>query len=189
MTESPPSGIGSRPGVRPNGRCLPSQASGSVWKGPIKKNGPTVEIDTYSFMTTKPNAYTERINHDRLPVLLATVEEHEQWLGDRWHSLLKPFPASRMREVQVSTDKFDKGEQAPMTGKGLDFLNDWLPKHLVESGAGGGLTRAKRLAGEFYKDAKADGLPMLDLEGEFADVEKIINDAMVHLKKPGRPGD
>lgn len=58
----------------------------------------------------------------------------------------------------MGLDNFDKGEEPAMTGKGIDFLNDWIPKHLIESDAGGGLTRAKRLAGEFYKDAKAAGL-------------------------------
>jgi putative SOS response-associated peptidase YedK len=80
------------------------------YKGPIKKDGETVEIDTYSFMTTKPNKFTERINHDRLPAILATPEEQDAWLNgtrSQWHSLLKPFPASRMNEVQVGKDKKD----------------------------------------------------------------------------------
>ena len=29
-----------------------------------------VEIDVYSFMTTAPNALTDSINHERMPVLL-----------------------------------------------------------------------------------------------------------------------
>ena len=80
------------------------------YKGPIKKDGPTVEIDTYSFITTPPNEFTERINHDRLPAILATQVDQEKWLtgnsSDR-HELLKPFPASKMREVQVGLDKTD----------------------------------------------------------------------------------
>jgi putative SOS response-associated peptidase YedK len=81
------------------------------WKGPVKKDGPTVEIDTYSFMTTRPNKFTEAINHDRLPAILATPEDQETWLwGNDDHSLLKPYPASKMREVQVGFDKFDRME-------------------------------------------------------------------------------
>ena len=80
------------------------------WKGPVKKDGPTVEIDTYSFMTTPPNRFTERINHDRLPVMLATPEDQEKWLTGYWQSLLKPFPSANMREVQVGLEKVDKME-------------------------------------------------------------------------------
>ena len=50
------------------------------YKGPIKKDGPIVEIDAYSFMTTKPNKFTEQINHDRLPAILASPEDQELWL-------------------------------------------------------------------------------------------------------------
>ena len=69
-----------------------------------------MEIDTYSFMTTGPNKFTERINHDRLPAILATQEDQEKWLtgnSSDQHELLKPFPASKMREVQVGLDKTD----------------------------------------------------------------------------------
>ena len=94
----------------------PLFAFAGIWrryKGPLKKDGPIVEIDTYSFMTTRPNMFTERINHDRLPVILATAEDQETWLlgyPDQWRSLLQPFPASKMREVQVGLDKLDKME-------------------------------------------------------------------------------
>lgn len=81
------------------------------WKGPLKKDGPMVEIDTYSFMTTRPNKFTEAINHDRLPAILATPEDQQTWLtGRNDHSLLKPYPESKMREVQVGLDKMDKME-------------------------------------------------------------------------------
>lgn len=80
------------------------------WKGPIKKDGPVVEIETYSFMTTAANAFTEAINHDRLPAILATSEDQEAWLhgkpGD-WQRLLQPFAPDRMKEVQVGLDKLD----------------------------------------------------------------------------------
>jgi putative SOS response-associated peptidase YedK len=38
------------------------------WKGPVKKDGPNVDVDVYSFMTTMPNAFTASINHERMPV-------------------------------------------------------------------------------------------------------------------------
>jgi putative SOS response-associated peptidase YedK len=80
------------------------------WKGPIKKDGPTEELDVYSFMTTLPNALTKAINHERLPVLLTSQEDFDTWLhGDAAarHRLLQPFPADRMREVQAGLDKKD----------------------------------------------------------------------------------
>jgi putative SOS response-associated peptidase YedK len=83
------------------------------WKGPLKKDGSVVEVDTYSFMTTKPNTFTERINHDRLPAILVTAEDQEKWLtgsSEEWRSLLHPFPASKMREVQVGPEKMDRME-------------------------------------------------------------------------------
>jgi putative SOS response-associated peptidase YedK len=89
----------------------PLFAFAGIWRryrGPIKKDGETVEMDTYSFMTTRPNVFTERINHDRLPAILATAEDQEAWLKDNrsdWHRLLKPFSASKMREVQVGREK------------------------------------------------------------------------------------
>ena len=92
-----------------------------IWrrfKGPIKKDGDTVEVDTYSFMTTQPNAFTERINHDRLPAILATPEHQAVWLtGDsrQRHALLQPFSASKMREVQVGRNKEDLEAPLPNT--------------------------------------------------------------------------
>ena len=91
----------------------PLFAFAGIWrkrKGPVKKDGPTLEIETYSFMTTAANAWTEAIHHDRLPVLLATTEDQDAWLQGKpgeWERLLKPFPPDRMREVQVGLDKVD----------------------------------------------------------------------------------
>ena len=50
------------------------------WNGPIKKDGPPVEIDVFSFMTTTPNALVATINHERMPVLLTGDEAFETWL-------------------------------------------------------------------------------------------------------------
>jgi len=83
------------------------------WRGPVKKDGPTVEQDVYSFMTSLPNELTARINHERLPVILGGQEEHETWLhgnAKERKALLKPYPAEAMREVQASTDKMDRHE-------------------------------------------------------------------------------
>ena len=50
------------------------------WKGPVKKDGPNVEIDVYAFMTTAPNALTDSIIHERMPVLLSNEDDFETWL-------------------------------------------------------------------------------------------------------------
>lgn len=80
------------------------------WRGPIKKDGPTVEIETYSFMTSLPNEFTARINHERLPVLLGRQGEHDAWLhgsAEERTALLRAYPAEKMREVQVGLEKAD----------------------------------------------------------------------------------
>jgi putative SOS response-associated peptidase YedK len=45
------------------------------WKGPIKKDGPNVDIEVFSFMTTLPNALTETINQERSPVIFTEEEQ------------------------------------------------------------------------------------------------------------------
>jgi putative SOS response-associated peptidase YedK len=79
------------------------------WKGAVKKDGPTVEIDTYSFVTTRPNALAEAIHHDRMPVLLGSVEQQDAWLENLNYNgkLLDRYPADKMREVQAGLDKED----------------------------------------------------------------------------------
>jgi putative SOS response-associated peptidase YedK len=80
------------------------------WVGPIKKDGPTVEIDTYSFMTTAPNALTIGINHERSPVLLTSAAECDAWMHgtpDAALALVRPLTAERMHIVQEGFDKAD----------------------------------------------------------------------------------
>jgi len=50
------------------------------YKGPVKKDGPNMDIETYSFLTTTPNPLVATINHERMPVLLTKEEEFEMWL-------------------------------------------------------------------------------------------------------------
>ena len=80
------------------------------WKGPIKKDGPNVDIEVYSFMTTLPNALTASINHERSPVLLTTDEAHDTWLHGtpaEVAALVRPYPAEGMRIVQEGFEKKD----------------------------------------------------------------------------------
>jgi putative SOS response-associated peptidase YedK len=45
-----------------------------------EKDGPAVELDTYAFLTSKPNTLTEPLGHGRMPVLLSGHDDYEQWL-------------------------------------------------------------------------------------------------------------
>ncbi len=80
------------------------------WKGPVKKDGPNVEIDTYAFMTTAPNALTRSINHERMPVLLSGDDQFETWLSGspaEAFALAQSFDPALMRIVQSGTTKED----------------------------------------------------------------------------------
>ncbi|MDX2154934.1 MAG: SOS response-associated peptidase family protein [Hyphomicrobiaceae bacterium] len=82
------------------------------WKGPIKKDGPVVEIDVYSFMTTTPNALVSTINHERMPVLLTGEAAFETWLTGsprEAFALAREHPPEAMRIVQEGFDKRDAG--------------------------------------------------------------------------------
>ena len=80
------------------------------WKGPVKKDGPNVDIEVYSFMTTLPNALTQAINHEHMPVLLTEEQEFETWLSGsptEAFGLVRSFDPDRMRIVQEGFDKED----------------------------------------------------------------------------------
>jgi putative SOS response-associated peptidase YedK len=86
------------------------------WTGPIKKDGPVVDLDVYSFMTTEPNALTVSINHERMPVLLSGDDQFETWLSGSpadAFSLAMSFDPARMRIVQSGADKEDLLGQIP----------------------------------------------------------------------------
>lgn len=80
------------------------------WVGPVKKDGPTVELDVYSFMTTAPNALTGSINHERMPVLLSKEDEFETWLSgspSEAFTFARSYDPAAMRIVQSGFDKED----------------------------------------------------------------------------------
>ncbi|MFM9939245.1 MAG: SOS response-associated peptidase [Hyphomicrobiaceae bacterium] len=85
------------------------------WTGPIKKDGPTVELDVFSFMTTTPNALVATINHERMPVLLADDEARQTWLTgapDAAFALAREHPPTAMQIVQAGFEKRDLGPSA-----------------------------------------------------------------------------
>ena len=84
------------------------------YKGPVKKDGPNVDIETYAFLTTTPNPLVATINHERMPVLLTREEEFETWLRgstDEALSLAREYPPEQMRIVQkgVREGRFTRG--------------------------------------------------------------------------------
>ena len=81
-----------------------------TWKGPVKKDGPVVELTVYAFMTTEPNALTRSINHERMPVLLSDTEAFDTWLGGtskEAHGLVRSYDPDKMRIVQSGFEKKD----------------------------------------------------------------------------------
>ena len=89
-------------------RCSPS-GIWQRWKGPVKKNGPSVEIDTYAFLTTEPNALTRAINHERMPVLLSGEDQFETWMSGSAEAfaLGRSIDPNAMRVVQSGKEKED----------------------------------------------------------------------------------
>lgn len=93
-----------------NRRLFAFPAIWQRWKGPLKKDGPNVDVDVYSFMTTEPNALTISINHERMPVLLSREDEFETWLSGTpadAFSLARSFDPARMQIVQSGFEKED----------------------------------------------------------------------------------
>jgi putative SOS response-associated peptidase YedK len=84
-----------------------------VWtryKGPLKKNGDTVEQEVFAFMTTEPNALTASINHERMPVLLTDPTDFETWLTgstEEAFKLARSYAADQMRIVQSGSERKD----------------------------------------------------------------------------------
>jgi len=79
------------------------------YKGPIKKDGETVETDTFSFITTTANDVVAKV-HPRMPVLLAGQEACDRWIDGTEadaKDLIKPFPADQMKLVQSGKEKAD----------------------------------------------------------------------------------
>ena len=96
-------------GVEPR----PLFAFPGIWrryKGPVKKDGPNIDIETYAFLTTTPNSLVSTINHERMPVLLTCEEEFDMWLRGspaEALALAREYPADEMRIVQEGFDKED----------------------------------------------------------------------------------
>lgn len=84
-----------------------------IWRtytGPVRKNGKTVTQTVYSILTTEPNALTETINHERMPVLLNDDADMETWLKGSTSEALglaRAFPAGQMQIAQSGAERMD----------------------------------------------------------------------------------
>ena len=89
-----------------------------VWtryKGPLKKDGPNVDLEAFAFMTTEPNELTVSINPERMPVLLSEREQFDTWLTgtpEEAFALAKSYSADAMRIVQSGAERKDLLEAA-----------------------------------------------------------------------------
>lgn len=89
-----------------------------IWRryqGPVKKDGPNVDLEVYAFLTTSPNKLVATINHERMPVLLTREEEFDVWLNGAPHvafALAQEYPPRQMRIVQEGLKKQDLLEAA-----------------------------------------------------------------------------
>jgi putative SOS response-associated peptidase YedK len=111
--EESPVGTGQLKGREKDER--PLFAFAGLWRsytGPLKKDGPSVEMDVYSFMTTEPNALTASINHERMPVLLTSDADFDTWIHgapDEAFALCRTYPADRMQMVGAGLEKREGG--------------------------------------------------------------------------------
>jgi putative SOS response-associated peptidase YedK len=91
----------------------PLFAFAGIWRayrGPLKRNGESIGLEVFAFMTTTPNELVATINHERMPVLLTGDEEFETWLqgsSKEAFGLARQYPADAMRMVQAGLEKED----------------------------------------------------------------------------------
>ncbi|WP_280140624.1 SOS response-associated peptidase [Filomicrobium insigne] len=95
------------------GQDRPLFAFAGIWRsfrGAVKKDGPVVDLEVHSFMTTTPNPLVATIHPNRMPVILTTDEEFDIWLNgsaDEARSLVRSYPAENMAIVQSAAEKVD----------------------------------------------------------------------------------
>ena len=100
----------------------PLFAFAGVWtrfKGPVKADGPAVEQDVFSFMTTTPNSLVGSINHERMPVILSDESAFAGWMSGTAtdaKALISEYPPENMRMVQAGYEKKDNGGKVDVPG-------------------------------------------------------------------------
>ena len=96
--------------IRVVGLCRFTAGIWRSYKGPLKKDGETAELDVHSFMTTKPNELVATIHPTRMPVMLTTDDDYNCWLNgtpDEARELVRSYPAEKMQIVQSGTERKD----------------------------------------------------------------------------------
>ena len=84
-----------------------------VWtryRGPLKKDGEHVDQEVFAFMTTEPNALTQSINHERMPVLVSDPADYETRLSGSTEDafkLVRSYAVEQMRNVQSGSNRED----------------------------------------------------------------------------------
>ena len=100
-------------GLRGGGE-RPLFAFPGIWRryeGPVRKDGPKLDLEVYAFLTTTPNELVATINHERMPVLLTQEDELETWLSGappKALALAREYPSDQMRIVQAGFIKQDR---------------------------------------------------------------------------------
>jgi len=85
------------------------------WKGPIKRAGPNVDIEVFSFLTTLPNTLTSTINHERSPVLLTVENEFATWLQGSPAQAFSLIKTSNADAMHIAQSSFDKEDSLPLS--------------------------------------------------------------------------
>lgn len=67
-----------------------------------------------------------------------------------------------------------------MSGRGVNFLENWIDGNVTEADKYGSHERAKELAVQLEADAKAQGITLNDLGPQFGSLEAIIYETMHH---------
>jgi hypothetical protein len=65
-----------------------------------------------------------------------------------------------------------------MSGRGINFLENWVQQNVIEADRKGSRERASELAGQCIADAAAIGIAIDDMEPEWGSVKSIIYEAM-----------
>jgi putative SOS response-associated peptidase YedK len=100
-------------GLRGGGE-RPLFAFPGIWRryeGPVRKDGPKLDLEVYAFLTTTPNELVATINQERMPVLLTQEDEFETWLSGappKALALARGYPSDQMRIVQAGFIKQDR---------------------------------------------------------------------------------
>lgn len=143
-----------------------------VWtryKGPLKKNGDTVEQEVFAFMTTEPNELTASINHERMPVLLTDAADFETWLSGSTEDafkLARSYAADQMGSERKDLLAHDHGPVARLNQRVVQTLPGPVARHghkkvSTETDRSGTLGRWSRLLGACPPPALPRAVPQV----------------------------